>query len=160
MRNHHPWYNDKVHESRRKRHRAERKWRHTRLEEDHDQYISANKTLNDCILEAKKSYYADKLSNADNKTVFQVVNSLLNNQNKLLPTFEDPKDLGTRFTRYFTNKISDIRDILDSDPDKPDVSQFSDHQPVSCDPFTEFVEMSPDEVRKVISNSSNNFSPT
>ena len=115
-----------------------------------------NKTLNDCILQAKKSYYANKLSNADNKTVFfQVVNLLLNNQNMHLPTFEDAKDLGTRFARFFTNKISDIRDNLDSDPGKPDASQFSNNQLVSCGPFTEFVEMSPDEVRKVISNSSN-----
>ena len=41
----------------------------------------------------------------------------------------------------------------------PDASQFSDNQLVSCDPFTEFVEMSPDEVRKVISNVSCNVDP-
>ena len=132
MRNHQPWYNDEVHESRRKRHRAERRWRHTRLEEDRDQYISANKTLNDCILEAKKSYYANKLSNADNKTVFQVVNSLLNNQNTHLPSFANPKDLGVIFPIFFTNKISCIRDNLDSDPDKPGVSHSADNPTVSC----------------------------
>lgn len=83
------------------------------------------------------------------------MNSLLNNQAKQLPTFDDPKDLSTRFARFYTNKISDIRSDLDNDPDKPDILEFSDSCPVSCVPLNEFAEMSTDEVRKVISGSSN-----
>ena len=51
------------------------------------------KNLNDCILEAQKSYYAKKLSNAGNKTVFQVVNSLVNNQNTYLSLLKIRKTL-------------------------------------------------------------------
>ncbi|XP_072014767.1 uncharacterized protein [Amphiura filiformis] len=103
----------------------------------------------------QRNHNADKLADANTKTVFQVVNSLLNNQNKHLPTFDDPKYLATRFTRFFTNKISDIRDNLDNDPDKLDVSQFIDNCPANCGPLTGFVEMTCDEVRKVITASSN-----
>ncbi|XP_072017730.1 uncharacterized protein [Amphiura filiformis] len=74
VRNHQPWYDDEVHATRRERHRAERKWRHTRSEDDRDKYVSANKAVSDSITKAKKSYYADKLADANTKTVFQVVN--------------------------------------------------------------------------------------
>ena len=154
IRHHQPWYNDDVHVSRRARRRAERQWRKSRSEDDHERYLVAIRAVNDCIINAKKSYYTSKLDGANNKTVFQVINSLLNNQNKLLPAFDDPRDLATRFSRFFTTKVSDIRKNLD-DSDKQNMSLFTDSRPLDCEQFSNFVELSHDDVVKCIGQMSN-----
>ena len=94
------------------------------------------------------------MDGANNKTVFQVINSLLNNQNKLLPAFDDPRDLATRFSRFFTTKVSDIRKNLD-DSDKQNMSLFTDSRPLDCEQFSNFVELSHDDVVKCIGQMSN-----
>ena len=84
VKNRQPWYNETVHSARRKRHRAERKWRHSQCETDSADFETARNKVCTSILEAKQQYYANKLANANTKMVFQTVNSLLNNQEKNL----------------------------------------------------------------------------
>ena len=67
--------------------------------------------------------------------VFQTVNSLLNNQEQLLPAHNDPKDLGTKFAPFFKNKISKIHEELEINLAKVDhTSNFVDSCPVNCKP--------------------------
>ena len=81
---------------------------------------------------------------------------MLNNKNKQLPAFDDPKLLASRFARFLKKKITDIRDNLENDPDMSDALPSSvDLPPDNCSSFTEFPEMSTEEVRKIISEASN-----
>ena len=108
------------------------------------------------ILEAKQQYYANKLANANTKMVFQTVNSLLNNQEKPLPAHNDPKDLGNKFAQFFKNKISKIREELETNLAKVDhASNFVDSCPVNCKPLAKFQQMTQDQVQKVIGKTSN-----
>ena len=108
------------------------------------------------ILEAKQQYYANKLANANIKMVFQTVNSLLNNQEKPLPAHNDPKDLGNKFAQFFKNKISKIREELETNLAKVDhASNFVDSCPVNCKPLAKFQQMTQDQVQKVIGKTSN-----
>ena len=105
-------------------------------------------------MEAKKTYYAEKLAEANNKSVFQVVNSLLNNQANPLPAHDSAKALADKFATFFVNKIKNIRKALDDDPERPHASQFPDSCADSCKPLAHFREVSQEEIEKLILKSS------
>ncbi len=155
VRNRQPWYNDKVHVARQERHRAERKWRHTRLDSDHHDYAASVRNVNKSIIEAKRTYYAEKLADSNNKSVFQVVNSLLNNQANSLPAHDSAKNLADKFAQFFVSKIERIRKDLNDDSQRPCASKFPDSCAESCTPLAHFREVSQEEIRKLIIKSSN-----
>ena len=152
-----PWYNDHVHAARRGRRRAERKWQKTRTDEDHDLFVTKNNEVKTCILEAKQSYFSNKLSNADNKTVFSTVNILLNKQSKHLPAHDDPKELSNKFAKFFVSKIRKIRDGLESNVREVGLTSNlpGDTFPSTCTPMTNFHSITEEAVMRVISKSSN-----
>ena len=95
---------------------AERKWRKSRSALDRDAFVAAkpNKEVVSCIVQSKETYFAGKLADADVKTVFQTVNSLLNNRTKHLPTHDNPEQLSNGFVNFFVKKITKIRDEMDN----------------------------------------------
>ena len=104
-----PWYNSNIHEARRIRRKCEKKWRKTRLEVHHQLYIEQNRTVNCRIEEAKKQHISEKLQSAsDTKTVFKIVNGLLNNTSKVLPAYECAQDLSNDFVVYCQEKVANI----------------------------------------------------
>ena len=107
-----PWYNDDIHVARRKRRKLEKKWRNTRLEVDHQLYIEQNKLVNFMIDDSKKNHFKTKLDNADSKTVFKIVNTLLNKDNKTLPEHSSVKELSNDFALFFTEKVEKIHSSL------------------------------------------------
>ena len=115
VKNRQPWYNETVHSARRKRHRAERKWRHSQSEIDRADFETARNKVCTSILEAKQQYYANKLANANTKMVFQTVTSLLNNQEKPLPAHRFGEQvcsvLGSSRIK-FTKSVKNLKQIL------------------------------------------------
>ena len=107
-----PWFNEEILHARRLRRQAERKWLKSYSDEDHDAFRASNRHVSDLIVRAKQKYFEEKLSKADTKTVFEVVNELLHKNVKVLPSYDDPATLGNRFGRFFVNKISKIRESL------------------------------------------------
>ena len=69
-----PWFNEEILHARRLRRQAERKWLKSYSDEDHDAFRASNRHVSDLIVRAKQKYFEDKLSKADTKTVFEVVN--------------------------------------------------------------------------------------
>ena len=98
-----PWYNDDVHSACRVRRRAERKCR--KSDEDRLSYVIANKDVISQITKAKQSFFTEKLICANNKTVFQTVNRLLNNESKPLPAYHSPKELCDKFAKFLSTKF-------------------------------------------------------
>ncbi|XP_072039764.1 uncharacterized protein [Amphiura filiformis] len=112
-----PWYNDTIHEARRDRRRLENKWRKSRLNTDKDRYIVQKDIVEDLIVKAKSSYFHDKLFTANSKQQFATLNSLLNNNTKLLPVSDSECQLAERFADFFVDKIQTIRQNLDMESD-------------------------------------------
>jgi hypothetical protein len=112
---HHPWYNNSIHEARRVRRKHERKWRKSRLEVDHQLYAVQREHVNSLICVAKQEYYKNELAQADTKTVFKKVDSLLNRNTKTLPGHVSPQDLGNKFASYFSDKVSNIYERLENE---------------------------------------------
>ncbi|XP_072046572.1 uncharacterized protein [Amphiura filiformis] len=106
---HQPWYNNSIHEARRVRRKHERKWRKSRLEVDHQLYVVQREQVNSLICVAKQEYYKNELAQADTKTVFKKVNTLLNRSTKALPAHESSQDLSNN------EKVSNIYKCLEND---------------------------------------------
>ena len=145
-----PWYDDSVHQSRRERRRKERKWRKSRSEDDRLEFIKANKNAKISIINAKTEYYGAKLRDASTKEVFQVINRLLNNQGSPLPSYTDPSDLSNKFAQFFVTKIRKIREVLNCNNGNHPESYVD-----NCIRLRQFREVSVDDVKCIISKSSN-----
>ena len=112
-----PWYNQDIHMARRVRRMLEKKWRKTRLEIDHQAFLSQNSLVNTMIENSKKAYLLENLKDADAKSTFKTVNGLLNNNNKILPTHDSTQELCGDFAMYFKDKIDNIQKGLQSKRD-------------------------------------------
>ena len=71
-------YTDEIYEARRNRRRLENLWSRSHTIGDHIRYLDQIHVLGSLVRKAKSSYYNDQLSNADTKSIFRVLNTLLN----------------------------------------------------------------------------------
>ena len=106
-----PWFDADYENIRKLRRKAEKKFRKTGLKEHHDNYVKLRKETTSLAYAKKKDYYEQKLNSAsNNKTLYTVVNQLLDNkQETILPTAKSDKELAESFVHYFSEKISKIR---------------------------------------------------
>lgn len=106
----------------------------------HELYIEQNKLVNLLINDAKVAYYKSKLDHADVKTVFKLVNTLLNKNKKILPNHSFKKILCDDFAVYFSEKIAKIHEELNIEQTRLN-SVVVEHVPsdniVSCQ-FSQF----------------------
>ena len=115
VRPHSPWFNVAIQTARKLRRVHERKWRHIRLEIDRQLYCNQRKKVNELINVAKIEYYSSQITDCsgDQKKLFKVVNGLLHQAKKtpVLPSSVSDAVLADSFSRYFSNKILNIRSI-------------------------------------------------
>ena len=100
-----PWYTSDIHKARRKRRRLEKQWRKSKYEVHHELYIEQNKLVNSMIDDAKVAHYKAQLKDADTKSVFKLVNGLLNKTKKILPNHNSEKQLADDFATFFSKKL-------------------------------------------------------
>jgi exonuclease III len=143
-----PWYNAEIADAKRKRRKAEKRWRRSKLEIHREMYIDARNTVKNMIAKAKASYYSDKIEKAaDSKELFKVVDSLLCQKNTSpLPSSDSDAELANNFSNFFAEKIAKIRDHLSSDqstlPEEAVPNAEAD--------LSEFTPITEEEVKKVI----------
>jgi hypothetical protein len=119
------------------------------LEVYHNLYIEQNQVVNKLIEEAKKHHIKEKLqSAADTKSIFKVVNGLLNNCSKVLPAHDCAKKLSNDFAIFFQEKVDNIYAGLEREQSNvfnSDLYQVS----VTCKP-SEYDLVSEEVVTKLI----------
>ena len=81
----HPWYNKDIKDARQYRRVCECVGRHTGLQSARIAYKEARNLVNKLIKRTKIQYYRHKLEYADNKDMFNIVNSLIKPKTKSLP---------------------------------------------------------------------------
>jgi hypothetical protein len=120
-----PWFTEEVAELKRERRKAERKWRSSKLSIHRDIYKHAqDKVIKQCT-SLKADYFNNKVNDnrGDQKTLFQVANSLLHrNKSKPLPMHTDTQILANDFADYFVGKIKKIRESFPA-PDSESLSE-------------------------------------
>ena len=118
LRPHAPWYTENIGEAKRRRRRAERLFRQTKLEIHKQLFINEQKLVNDLCSKAKQDYYNRKITEAerDSKELFKLSKQLLCKTNRAtLPSHSSCKELANKFRLFFTDKISKITHDLAKD---------------------------------------------
>ncbi len=105
-----PWFDGEYSNLRRLRRKAEKEYKRTGFNEHKYNYQNLRKQTTNLAYEKKKKYYAEKLDTHNRKTLFSVVNKLLDkNQEVTLPDANSDNELAESFMNYFINKIDIIR---------------------------------------------------
>ena len=96
------WYSEEITVARRDRRKLERKWRKTRTAENHDKFLDQHATVNKLIKDSKIEYFRTTIDNADAKTMYTTLNTLLNSSVQKLPSCDSNVTLSNKFVHYFT----------------------------------------------------------
>ena len=106
-----PWFDNEYAELRKIRRKAEKRYRKSRNETDKKVYLACKKETINTSFSKKKSYVSDKLKSGSSKTLYAVVNQLIDNNKKevVLPKSSSEKELADKFLVYFKEKIEKIR---------------------------------------------------
>ena len=141
LRSNTPWYTEDIQEAKRRRRKAERKWRSSGLAIDLDILRTERVRMNKICAEAKAKYYQDKIAETakDQKSLFKFADQLLCKQKDIrLPTHQNAEFLANMFAQFFTDKIQVIRDsfppiVIDGEPETEPESTMTSFQPISSE---------------------------
>ncbi|XP_062569146.1 uncharacterized protein LOC134231229 [Saccostrea cucullata] len=154
-----PWFGDDLHSAKHLKRKLERKWRDTKLINDHQIYRNQCIVYNIMLHEArtKYMYYANKVeeSGRDTKSLFKLTKHLLggNSDNNVLSSGSTPKETAQNLSNFFTLKIENIRDGIRSDQ----TGDAKEHEiePQTNSRLLNFLPALQEEVRKIIQSSPN-----
>ena len=145
IKSHAPWFDAEYASLRRRRRIAEKKYRNSKTQEDKDEYRALQKQTTDLALEKKKMYVNEKLEDKSSKTLYTVVNNLLdNNKEIVLPSSHSNPDLANEFRKFFSEKIEKIRASIKQTP-----QQETHIIPPNIVPLSQFRLATADEIRQI-----------
>jgi len=110
-----PWINDQIIQAKRERRRRENDWRKSKLTVHLDIYKEHCQNVKNLIEKEKSEYYRNIIneSKGNQKKLFNIVNSLLNNKKpNNLPSSDSNATLAESFSTFFQDKIQTIRSDL------------------------------------------------
>lgn len=145
------WYDDAIHEERRKRRRTERQYRKTGLEVHRQMMREQDRKVVEMIKEKKAQYFNGKFREADCKETFKLFNSLItNDRNKPLPVGRSDQNLANGFAAFFRKKIEKIQSDLEI-LNASDLSKFPHISHGSCESrLFSFTQMTIAEIELII----------
>ena len=111
------WYDHRVASLRRERRRAERNWRRVGTEAARTLYVSARRAVVKQLQTCKIEYYQHRMSlcDGDQRRTYALLNSLLGRKmNPIFPTSTSSNELVSRFSTFFSHKITRIRSEIDA----------------------------------------------
>ena len=109
-----PWYTDSVRASKRSKRQLERRWQKSKLTVDEDAFRDQCRQYKKDLDNAKTEYHCAQISACDTRQLFRLVNQLsVHKPSKELPSHNSKKDLANRFSKFFNQKIRNIRVALD-----------------------------------------------
>ena len=90
------------------------KGRKRKLQVDRDAYMIQHEKVVKLIELSKEEYFKSILHDCSSKITFKTLGVLLNNNSRILPTFDTPDKLCNKFAIFFTDKVDKIRKDIDS----------------------------------------------
>ena len=112
-----PWYTSEIAEAKRRRRKAELRWRRTRSQEDWLAFKKLKNHFAHIKTRAKRAFCSDFVNDnsEDQRKLFRATRSLLLPRNKLcFPEYTDNSILANNIGRFFDSKIAKIRAALDA----------------------------------------------
>ena len=132
------------------RRQLERKWKKDRSEENRIRYINQKKLCSDLAMTKQTHHYSKLVEDSSNsqQTLFKMANELLDKNNeKVLPTHDDSKQLANTFNNFFIEKVNKIRKSI---PEVKDKATFYS-RPFKGEMLMEFEPTTEEELKKIIS---------
>lgn len=163
------WYSDELRSAKQERRQCERRWRKSGLTVHKEAFISKRNEVNKMINEARSRYYRNLIQeHQDNpKRLFNVMFTLLGRKkSRVQPPGRSDRDLSQEFNMYFVNKITNVRQSMESnDSDAhglttiptPSNSPFADHNDTILPPPSPILDswqpVTEAEIRRLIKQS-------
>ncbi len=147
-----PWFSDTLHNLKRDRRRAERRWITTRDSADLKNFKETRNEYNVALYNAKCTYYNNQIIECghDYKGMFSIMGDILQNRKvSKLPDHDCPTALANKFADCFHSKIETIRSnmkpsgIEQSDQCSNDNLTFNAFDNVSVADISEIIAKSP-----------------
>ena len=141
-----PWFDYEYVELRKRRRKAEKRYKSTKLEVDKKAFIDLRKQTTALAFRKKREHYASKIGNCNStKALFNSVYELLDQKKpSILPSHSSSKELATRFITYFKDKITKIRESFPPCQSDNSIGDFNGTH------LTEFRPATEDEIRSII----------
>ena len=113
-----PWFNEEIKDAKRKRRKAERKWRSSRHAADLDSFKYRRNVVTRLLNKARREFYSNFIDahNGDQKKLFNTTMKLLNQSKTCdLPSVSNSSLCANSIGKFFYRKIADIRAQFDND---------------------------------------------
>ena len=151
------WFDEEYKQKRKERRKAEKVFKKSKSVSDHEKFVTLRKQTTDLAYRKKRDHYANKLKQGNSKTMYSVVNKLLDKkQDVVLPTASSDKELADGFANYFSEKITKLRA-------KFNVTKSSikskNHLPSHAKRLTEFEPTTEEEILQIITTHGVKCSP-
>ena len=142
-----PWFDSEYNNLRKLRRKAEKHYKRSKLSVDKDEFVRLCNQTTVLAYKKKRKYYEEKFKdNSSPKTLYAVVNKLLDNSpERILPTSTSDLELANSFMNYFCDKISKIRLNF---PDKAVSTPMDLPTNVRC--LSNFEKTTADEIRQIV----------
>jgi hypothetical protein len=147
------WYTPEIDGAKKLRRKLERRWRCSGLTVHREAYQAQRDVVNKLLKNGKTAFYKKQVEDCggDQKALFRVVQKLLKpHHTQHLPSYSSLEEITERFSTFFTSKIENIRDKLDT------AATPSCHvlpSPASCHVAPELTHLLPlttEEITKII----------
>ena len=145
-----PWFDAEYANLRKLRRKAEKRYRKSHLDADKKVYQTLRKQSVNLAFEKKKKLVSNKLEEGSSKTLYAVVNELIDNKKvAVLPKSESDASLASRFQVFFREKIEKIRSSFTpiSTPTStvqtevnPNLQKLSVFNPTNVDEITNIIK--------------------
>ena len=145
---HAPWFDSEYDNLRKRRRKAEKKYKKTKLAEDRSAFIALRKETTILASKKQKDYYAQKIKDCKGqKALYECVNSLVDRKKEaVLPEHTSPIELANDFAQYFKEKIINIRKSF---PTKQlDTKEI--YKPFEGVPLLKFQSATEDEIQALV----------
>ena len=150
-----PWFDGEYETQRRKRRKAEKKYRRTRSDHDKNEFKRWRKITTELAKEKKIHVIKKKIEEGSSKALYQVVNDLTDNEKaRVLPTAKSDDELANNFLHFFQQKIEKIRSKFPAPGVKEEVRVNPNIQQLST-----FAPTTEEELRKIITEHGVKCSP-
>ena len=169
-----PWFDAEYRNLRKLRRKAEKKFRKSQLDTDKKVYQSLRKQAVNLAFDKKKQFVSSKLEQGCSKTLYAVVNELIDNKKQaVLPKAESDASLANKFQIFFREKIEKIRSSFTPSSSytaktklNPNLQKLSVFEPTNVDEISNIVnsfgiKCSPDDPvpANLLSSESETFIP-
>ena len=143
-----PWFDSEYKELRKSRRKAEKKYMKHRTPENRQSFVDLRKQTTNQALLKKREHYNNKMNDCKgSKELYNCVNELLDRKKEsVLPSHDSPIELAERFSKYFKEKIQDIRKAFP----QIDIAEGSQGGSFIGTPLTVFDPTTDDEIREIV----------